>query len=87
MKEKDIINWANSNELKFLRFACRFTEGLDLDKQEAALKAEIAITEAEIGQLSLQEAQTSMQIAQNGAGFASAIGNALTILTPIMSIM
>ena len=62
-------------------------EELALTEQEAALKAEIKVIEAEIGTLSLQEAQTSMQIAQNGTLFASAIGNALTVLTPIMSIM
>lgn len=83
-----LLDKDKSNDLLALQEIARLEqEGLDLDKQEAALKAEIAITEAEIGQLSLQEAQTSMQIAQNGAGFASAIGNALTILTPIMSIM
>ena len=35
VKEKDIINWANSNELEFLRCACRFTEGLDLNKENS----------------------------------------------------
>ena len=30
VKEKDIINWSISNELEFIRCACRFTEGLDL---------------------------------------------------------
>ena len=35
----------------------------------------------------MEEARTSMQIAQNASGFASVLGNALSILTPIMSIM
>lgn len=29
VKEKDIINWVNSNELKFLQCACRFTEKIE----------------------------------------------------------
>ena len=35
VKEKDIINWAVSNELEFIRCACRFTEGLDLGKEDS----------------------------------------------------
>lgn len=35
IKEKDIINWATSNELEFIRCACRFTEGLDLGKENS----------------------------------------------------
>lgn len=35
IKEKDIINWSNSNELEFIRCACRFTEGLDLGKENS----------------------------------------------------
>lgn len=62
-------------------------ENLSLTQQEAKLTAEIKQTEAEIGLLNIQEARTSMMIAQNGAGFASAIGNALSLLTPLLSIM
>lgn len=35
VKEKDIKNWAISNELDFIRCACRFTEGLDLGKEDS----------------------------------------------------
>ena len=35
VKEKDIINWSVSNELEFIRCACRFTEGLDLGKEDS----------------------------------------------------
>lgn len=35
IKEKDIINWCISNELEFIRCACRFTEGLDLGKENS----------------------------------------------------
>lgn len=58
-----------------------------LKAEEKKLTAETKQLKAEIGLLSMQETQTSMQIAQNGAGFASAIGNALNFLTPLMSIM
>lgn len=35
VKEKDIKNWAKSNGLEFIRCACRFTEGLDLGKEDS----------------------------------------------------
>lgn len=35
VKEKDIINWSVSNELEFIRCACRFTEGLDLGRENS----------------------------------------------------
>lgn len=35
IKEKDIINWSTSNDLEFIRCACRFTEGLDLGKENS----------------------------------------------------
>ena len=38
VKEKDIINWSISNELEFIRCACRFTEGLDLGKEDSKRK-------------------------------------------------
>lgn len=39
VKEKDIINWANYNELEFLRCACRFTE-LSNDNHEESKRLE-----------------------------------------------
>lgn len=40
VRESDIINWKNYNGLEFLRCACRFTENIELGKNESK-RAEI----------------------------------------------
>ena len=54
---------------------------------EKELEAEIATTQTEIYGLQVKNVENSIQLAQNGIGFSSALGNALSILTPILSVM
>lgn len=41
VKEKDIINWAKNNELKFLNCACKFTEDVNINKEQESKRKEI----------------------------------------------
>ena len=38
IRENDIIHWASYNELEFLRCACRFTEQIEEEKRQKAIK-------------------------------------------------
>lgn len=39
IREKDIIKWAAQNNLKFLRCACKFTEGIKLNDETHSMRA------------------------------------------------
>lgn len=41
VKEKDIISWCNSNELKFINCACKFTEMCSLENEGISKRKEI----------------------------------------------
>lgn len=38
IRERDIVRWSNYNELKFINCACRFTEGIDKEKDISGSK-------------------------------------------------
>lgn len=59
-----------------------------LNAQEVAdAKKELALTESEITGLKIQQTKADVQILQNGQGFVSILGNALSVLTPILTAM
>lgn len=60
---------------------------LSMDEQDAWINAEIAKTQSEITSLQLQDVDASIKLQQNAAGFSSLLGNALSILTPILSVL
>lgn len=57
IREKDIIHWANYNELQFIRCACRFTENCAADKEDSK--------RAEVKQLIAQLAERDPVIESN----------------------
>lgn len=60
---------------------------LSADQEAQWINQEIAKTTSEINTLQLQELDTSIQIQENAAGLSSLLGNTLSILTPIISLM
>ena len=43
VKEDDIINWKDKNNLDFLQCACRFTENLEIDENEKSKRKEMKL--------------------------------------------
>lgn len=60
---------------------------LSMDQQDSWINAEIAKTQSEINTLQLEQVDASIQLQQNAAGFGSLLGNALSFLTPMISLM
>lgn len=54
---------------------------------ESKLDAEIAATQQEITGLTIQQAENSIQLQQNGVGILSTLSSVFSILTPILSVM
>lgn len=67
--------------------ATAMAQKLSMNKQNSWINAEILKTQSEINTLQLEQVDASIQLQQNAAGFSSLLGNALSILTPMISLM
>lgn len=82
---------ANNHEAQYKAF---MTQAANAEKEIIATNLEIAKAkqdqkdlEFEVTGLTLQQAEGTIQLKQNAAGFTSILGNALSILTPMLSIL
>lgn len=82
---------ANNHEAQYKAF---MTQAANAEKEIVATNLEIAKAkqdqkdlEFEVTGLTLQQAEGTIQLKQNAAGFTSILGNALSILTPMLSIL
>ena len=57
------------------------------DKERLHAQQELGLVEAEITGLQMEQRVTTLNIMKNGAGFSEYLGKALSVLTPILSIM
>lgn len=62
-------------------------ESIDSKAVQANIEKEIALTESEVTGLKIQQTQTDIKLLENGKSFTSILGHALSILTPILTIM
>lgn len=62
-------------------------DGLDLEKQKAAVNAEIATTEGQITGLEIDRFSIDTQIAQNQAGIRGGLNQYLGLLSPVLSLL